>query len=141
MAASGIQSRCMRNRFNIVHTKTWNELERVETTWNKLEPTGTTLSKAEPPVARQTQQRTDTKKQEIHRNKLCVQYLCPIEYISSAINAKSTIICWWNYLERNGTSSQLTLKKDTHRAILHVQCHQPTRYNFTNTYCHKELHR
>ena len=40
-------------------------------------------------------------------------------------------------LERNGTSKELT-QKNTHGAVLCVQYHKPTEYNFTKTYCHKE---
>ena len=83
----------MRNGYNIVHTKTRNELEQAGTTWNELEPTGTTWNKVEPPVTRWTQQRTDTKEQEIPRKKLCVQYHCPIEY-----NISNSYCHEWHHL-------------------------------------------
>ena len=35
---------------------------------------------------------------------------------------------------------QADKNKDTHRTILCVQYHQPTEYNFTNIYCHKQLY-
>ena len=66
--------------------------------WNCLEPS----------IARSTQQRAYTKKQEIHIKKGYVQYHC--QYNTALAIKKSIIsdVCRWNHLEQNGTGNGLT---------------------------------
>ena len=66
--------------YTIKQGTSWNHLERVITTLNEMELPGTTFNEVEPSLTRWTQQGTDTKKQENHRKKNCVQQHCPKEY-------------------------------------------------------------
>ena len=69
---SGLLKMCVLS-YILKRETSYKELEQPGTSWDYLERAGTIWKELEPPVMRSTQQRTDTKKQEIYRKKLYLQ--------------------------------------------------------------------
>ena len=77
----------MEKQTNILKRGTsWNHLEQAGITWNKLETPRTSWNHLELPGSIWNDMDSVTnehKNQEIHKNKLCVQYHYPIEIVNS----------------------------------------------------------
>ena len=128
------------------HGTIWNELKPPGTSWNHMEQSGTTWNNLEQGETTFNEMDSATnwhKKQEVHKKKLCTEHHWLIKYKvgNSYCHKQHHLRCLQVESPRTEwTQWWADTNKGTHSAILCVQYHQPTRYNFTNTYRHKELH-